>query len=295
MAGHTNMIQHENVLRRILELEEKHKNDSDWLGFEWRDIPTYPGVLNRLAAEGLVITVHHSRKYTVYRANNQAILDLLGDSSETLEIPGDLFDIIVGYDELKNLFLLSLAAPRPVHILLYGPPATAKTMFLSELARLPGARYALGGTSSKAGIIDFLIQARPRYLVMDELEKADARDYSALLSLMETGFVTKLKSRASESRRVLCWVFAGANSINRLPQELLSRFMKYHVRPYSEQEFKEVAFSVLTRRESVDPEIANYITQRLAGRTQDVRDAVRIGRLAVCKADVDRLITLVGI
>jgi Holliday junction DNA helicase RuvB len=285
---------HESVLRRILELEQQHKNDNDWLGFSWREVPTHPGILNRLAAEGVIITSFHSRSTTAYRANTQAVLELLGDSSETLEIPGDLFDIIVGYDELKNLFLLSLAAPRPVHILLYGPPATAKTMFLSELSRLPGSRYALGGTSSKAGIIDFLIQVRPRYLVMDELEKADARDYSALLSLMETGFVTKLKSRASESQRVLCWVFAGANNINRLPQELMSRFMKYHVRPYSEQEFKEVAFSVLTKRESVDPEIANYICQRLSGRTQDVRDAVRIGRLAVCKTDVDRLITLVG-
>lgn len=289
------MIQHESVLRRILELEEANKDNPDWLGFEWHEIPTAPGVLHRMAAEGIITITLNSRSHTVYRANHQAILEMLGDSSETQEIPGDLFDIIVGYDELKNLFRLSLAAPRPVHILLYGPPATAKTLFLSELARLSGARYALGGTSSKAGIVDFLLEVRPRYLIMDELEKADAKDYSALLSLMETGFVTKLKSRASESQRILCWVFAGANNIIRLPQELMSRFMKYHVRPYSEQEFREVAFSVLTKRELVDPEIANYICQKLSGRTQDVRDAIRLGRLAICKADVDKLLPVIDL
>lgn len=289
------MIQHEAVLNRILQLEQEHKDDLDWLGFEWHEVPTSPGVLHRMAAEGLVTITLNSRKHTVYRANHQVILELLGDSSETLEIPGDLFDIITGYDDLKNLFRLSLAASRPVHVLLYGPPATAKTMFLSELARLSGSRYALGGTSSRAGITEFLLDARPRYLILDEIEKMDSRDYSALLSLMETGFVTKLKSRSSESQNILCWVFAGANSISKLPQELLSRFMRYHVRPYSDQEFRNIAFSVLTKRESVDPEIANYIVQRLLGHTQDIRDAVRIGRLATSKADVDRIITMIGL
>ena len=37
---------------------------------------------------------------------------------------------------------------------------------------------------------------------------------------------------------------------------------------------------VLMRRERVEPGLAEEIAQRLDGRTQDVRDAVRVTRLA---------------
>jgi len=286
------VISQEPVLSRALELAEQNKDNPDWQGFEWKDIPVYSGTLNRLVAQGLLEISYRSRKYTCYKPNKDAISDLIGADTADLAIPTDLFSIIIGYDDLKNLFFLSLAAPRPVHVLMHGPPATAKTLFLSELSRLSGARYALGGTSSRAGIIDFLLDVKPRFLILDELEKMDIKDYSALLSLMETGYVTRLKSHAREISHVACWVFAGANHVARIPQELLSRFLKVSIKPYSEQEFREVAFSVLTKRESVDPEIANLIVQRLSGKTQDIRDAVRLGRLAISKTDVDKLLPL---
>ena len=40
-----------------------------------------------------------------------------------------LFDNIVGYDDIKTLFNLSFSSEKPVHILLVGPPASAKTLF----------------------------------------------------------------------------------------------------------------------------------------------------------------------
>ncbi|MDP3063822.1 MAG: hypothetical protein Q8O40_11535 [Chloroflexota bacterium] len=114
------------------------------------------------------------------------------------ELPEDLFDVVVGHEKLKQLFVLSLRAPQPVHILLVGPPATAKSIFLMELERLPRSRYAVGGSSSRAGIVDFIIEQKPRYLMIDELEKMDARDYSALLSLMGEGVVSRLKKGMTE-------------------------------------------------------------------------------------------------
>ena len=41
--------------------------------------------------------------------------------------PEPLFDSIVGYDDVKKLFQMSLSSDKPVHILLVGPPASAKT------------------------------------------------------------------------------------------------------------------------------------------------------------------------
>jgi predicted ATPase with chaperone activity len=43
------------------------------------------------------------------------------------------FQEIVGYDHIKRLFKMALDSECAVHILLEGPPASAKTMFLTSL------------------------------------------------------------------------------------------------------------------------------------------------------------------
>ncbi len=40
----------------------------------------------------------------------------LRKGDEPVEIPGDIFDVVVGHEKLKKLFILSLQAPQPVHI-----------------------------------------------------------------------------------------------------------------------------------------------------------------------------------
>ena len=201
------------------------------------------------------------------------------EEEEQLEIPEDLFDVVAGHDKVKKLFSMSLQAERPVHILLVGPPATAKSIFLMELGRLPRSRYALGGTSSKAGIVDFIIEHRPRYLLIDELEKMDMKDYSALLSLMETGVVTRLKKGMMEEITVKTWVFGAVNRDDSLPPELKSRFYIHYLPEYSEEDYKKVVQAVLIKREGVDEEVAAIIAEKLPRYSRDVRDAVRVARL----------------
>lgn len=212
------------------------------------------------------------------------------------QIPEDLFDVVAGHDGLKKLFIQSLKAPQPVHILLVGPPATAKSVFLTELERLHTNRYALGDSSSKAGIIDFIIKHKPRYLLLDELEKMNVNDYSALLSLMETGKVTRLKKGMTEETKVKTWVFAAVNRDDRLPHELKSRFLSLHLPEYSEKDFKEVVRAVLVKREHTDENMAAKIADNVAEYSRDVRDAIKIARL-YCSKDqhmsIDELIRLV--
>lgn len=198
---------------------------------------------------------------------------------EQVVIPEDMFDVVVGHERLKKLFALSLQAPQPVHILLAGPPATAKSIFLMELERLPRSRYALGGTSSKAGIVDFIIEQQPRYLILDELEKMDMKDFSALLSLMADGVVTRLKKGMTEKVKVKTWVFAAVNREDSLPPELKSRFLIRRLTEYSEQDYKEVVRAVLVKREHVGEVIACEIADRMSRFSRDVRDAVKVARL----------------
>lgn len=213
---------------------------------------------------------------------------------EQVELPEDLFDIVVGHERLKKLFVMSLKAPQPVHILLVGPPATAKSIFLMELERLPRSRYALGGTSSKAGVVDFIIEQRPRYLILDELEKMDMKDFTALLSLMAEGVVTRLKKGMTEKVKVKTWVFGAVNRDDSLPVELKSRFLKQYLPEYSEQDYKKVVRAVLIKREQVDEKIAAEIAEKMVCYSRDVRDAIKIARLH--KADlsmtVDEIVEL---
>src|SRR5215210_551430 len=103
--------------------------------------------------------------------------------------PEPLFESIVGYSDVKRLFQLSFSSDKPVHILLVGPPASAKTLFMLECMRLERSYFTLGSHSTKSGMIDYLFDKRPRYLIVDEIEHMPAKDQTALLSLMETGIL----------------------------------------------------------------------------------------------------------
>jgi len=52
------------------------------------------------------------------------------------------------------------------------------------------------------------------------------------------------------------------------------------IEPYSSDEYYTVVKGVLVRREGMSPEAAEEIARKLDGRSQDVRDKVRVARLA---------------
>jgi Holliday junction DNA helicase RuvB len=214
-----------------------------------------------------------------------------------IEIPQDLFSIIVGHDDVKEVINRSLQSESPVHILLHGSIASAKTMFLEELARLPKSRFVVGSSLTKAGLIEVLFEDKPRFLIIDELDKIETEDnLAALLSLMERGIVTETKYRRHRSLTLKTTVFASANRLERIPAELLSRFLKLYFRDYTPQEFIEVTVDVLTKREKVSPQVAFHIGEKVLRElgSKDVRDCVKIARLLKQKTieEVDGLVEL---
>ena len=68
--------------------------------------------------------------------------------------------------------------------------------------------------------------------------------------------------------------------MEKLSPELRSRFAIRKLNPYSRSEFLTVVKGVLVRKESLSIELAEEIAKKLDGRSQDVRDAIRIARLA---------------
>jgi len=77
-----------------------------------------------------------------------------------------LFGHIIGIEHTKHLFRKALNTDS-VHILLVGPPASAKTMFLTSLMhQLKNSYFTDGTNSTKAVMIDFLFENRPRYFAL---------------------------------------------------------------------------------------------------------------------------------
>ena len=55
-----------------------------------------------------------------------------------------LFNYIIGYNDVKRLVMLALDSDEQSHILLSGPPASAKTMFLESLIKLKKSYFVDG-------------------------------------------------------------------------------------------------------------------------------------------------------
>jgi Holliday junction DNA helicase RuvB len=201
-----------------------------------------------------------------------------------------LFSSIVGYDDVKRLFSLSLSSDRPVHILLVGPPASAKTLFMLECMKLDRSYFTLGSHSTKSGMVDYLFEKRPRHLIVDEIEHMPMKDQTALLSLMETGIVAETKFQKTRNTQLKTWVFATSNGTDRMLTPLLSRFVVLHFKPYSFGSFTEVCTHILGR-EGVPSDVAAAVADAVWNKlkSKDVRDCIKLGRLAKSKEDVEWL------
>jgi len=255
-------------------------------GVSWHDVKdlVYAGIVQKVG-----------RKNYRLKSLKEAKKLLENDDNEVEDtIPDDLFNMIEGYDDIKRVIMMSLKADKPIHILLVGPPGTAKTLFLLELQRLKGAYFVTAGSSTKVGLRDVLFYELPRYLIIDELEKIEnVNDLSVLLTWMESGRVIVATHNMYDERSGKGWVFAACNSDYKLPPELKDRFEIFTLKPYDEETYRRVVVSYLTTREKKDKELAEYIADKLSRNTNSVREAVRIARLSKTKEDVDFLLSVI--
>jgi len=290
------------LLETIVEWEKVHPAKDEFSGFSWFDVFGDARTLNSLVSRRILKIVFKSNKYCAYRALDlqaleKALADYEGSFRQEViaeEQPPDLFKIVVGHQDKIDIVMRSLKADRPVHALLWGTVASAKTLMLEELGRLPHSRFILGSALTKAGIFDVLFNERPRYLILDELDKIDdTENLSALLSLMHKGYISETKYRRHRTLRLKTWVFASANDITRLPKELLSRFVLLRFRDYTPEEFYEVVVNVLKEQENISETLGVYIAEKVLKNldSRDVRDAIKVGRLLKekTKEEVDRI------
>jgi replication-associated recombination protein RarA len=222
-------------------------------------------------------------------AMEENILDFSSKTSSHKS--GELFSTIVGYNDVKKIFAMSITSQKPVHILLVGPPASAKTLFMLECMNLERSYFTLGSHSTKSGMLEYLFERRPRYLIIDEIEHMGIRDQTALLSLMETGILSETKYQKTRNTQLKTWVFATSNGTARMLTPLLSRFVTLHFKQYKFENFHELASHMLSQ-EGVGGQLASKIANAVwwKMKSKDIRNCLKIGRLAKTEKDVDWIV-----
>jgi replication-associated recombination protein RarA len=198
-----------------------------------------------------------------------------------------LFDEIIGCEEIKRLFRMALDSAEPVHILLSGPPASAKTLFLQSLMTLKDSYFVDGSNTTKSGMIDYIFDNKPKFLLIDEIDKMPSKDQTCLLNLMETGIVTETKHHKTRAiTNVKMWVFATSNNISKVMLPLQSRFFVVNLERYTYGQFYQITVELLTKQHKVKEEIAEATANTIWDKSANVRDCVKIDRMARSLEDV---------
>ena len=304
------------VLLKIVKYEEalrkKYPDKPSWWEWEIGDVGVEPWLVVKLQRMGLVERTYASSNHKYYRLVDfeaiRKILDKYGQSitvskktggkktgldlspPRTLkEIPKDLFDVIVGHEELKWVFMKSLHKER-YHILLVGPPATAKTLFLLAISQLPGAVFVDVPHATRVGIRDLIIQFRPRYLLLDEFDKANNEDFwHGLANIMETGKVVVTKHGTHFEMETNVNIYATANSDYNIPSHVMSRFDVYYLEPYDEETLYRIIVHLLVKMyskpEKLARRIADVVIHELGSR--DIRDAIKVAKIVDSEKDLE--------
>ena len=202
------------------------------------------------------------------------------------------FEDVIGYDDLKELLTKCLVSKENCNILLSGPPASSKTVFLLSIQKeVSNACFIDAANASGPGLVDYLFEhPETRVICVDELDKLKRSDQTGLLNLLETGILTSTKVRKTRFIRMEgVKVFATSNGVNRLIGPLRSRFLEFELPEYTWENFLEITQKLLHKRYGLDEitsaKIAEVVWSSM--QTRDLRDALAIGKLTKSTEDVE--------
>jgi Holliday junction DNA helicase RuvB len=178
------------------------------------------------------------------------------------------------------------------NILLSGPPASSKTIFLLSIQKeVSKACFIDAANASGPGLIDYLFDHPDTHVIcIDELDKLKKSDQTALLNLLETGLLSSTKVRKTRSIRMEgVKVFATSNDVDRLIEPLRSRFLELELPEHTWENFLQITQKLLYKKHGLDEttsaKIAHVVWSQL--KTRDIRDVLAISKLTKESEDVE--------
>ena len=172
--------------------------------------------------------------------DEKQILELAQDPKVFEKLAGSIIPSVWGYEEIKKSLVLQLfggvkkthidgqKSRGDLHILLVGDPGVAKSATLGFMAGIsPKGRYVVGKSASGAGLTATVVRdeylrgwsleagamvlANKGLVCIDELEKMDPNDRSAMHEAMEQQTITISKANVQATLRAETSVLAAAN------------------------------------------------------------------------------------
>ena len=172
--------------------------------------------------------------------DEQQIQELAADPQVLYKLRESIAPSVWGYREIKECLLLQLfggvqkektdgqKTRGDIHIMMIGDPGVAKSVILNFMANIsPKGRYVVGKSTSGAGLTASVVRdeylkgwsleagamvlAHKGLVCIDELEKMDPTDQSAMHEAMEQQTVTISKANVQATLRAQTSVLAAAN------------------------------------------------------------------------------------
>jgi hypothetical protein len=112
---------------------------------------------------------------------------------------------------------------------------------------------------------------------------------------METGIVSETKHNKTRRMKIKTSVFATSNNVEKIISPLQPRFFIVHLEPYTYEQFYQITVRLLTSDEhNVDEEIVIATADAVwsTSTTRNIRDWVRVAKLAKSVADVKWLVNV---
>jgi replication-associated recombination protein RarA len=221
-----------------------------------------------------------------FRTNNNDIGNI---SSDYIGI----FNYIVGYEDIKKLFIMAINANEPIHIMIIGPSASAKTIFMKCLMTLSNSYFVDGSNMTKSGMIDYLFNKNVKYLLIDEIDKIPLKDQTVFLNLMETGIVSETKYNKTRNMEAKISIFATCNDSSKIIHPIRSRFLSLILKAYVYEEFHKIVSHLLAKNK-LDQKIIDGIIYAVwyKIKSKNIRDCIKIARMAKSLDDVIFLVNI---
>jgi hypothetical protein len=187
------------------------------------------------------------------------------------------FANIEGYEDVKNVIVRALDADENYNLLLCGPPASSKTMFLLGIQEQEPDAIYFDSSNTTNRILDVLQEKRPHIILLDELDKLPRQFQSQLLNFLESGRIKVDQQKKQYDFEIKgAKVFATCNEIVKLSKPLQSRFRKLFLPRYTEKKFLDVSENVLPK---LSYSLARYIGASVWKNGGNIRDVISIGKL----------------
>jgi DNA polymerase III delta prime subunit len=225
-------------------------------------------------------------------SENQWVFTNNNDSGNISSDYIGIFNDIVGYEDIKRLFIMAINANEPIHIMIIGP-SSAKTIFMKCLMTLSHSYFVDGSNMTKSGIIDYIFNKNVKYLLIDEIDKIPSKDQTVFLNLMETGIVSETKYNKTRNMETKISIFATCNDSSRIIHPIRSRFLSLILKAYVYEEFHKIVSHLLAKNK-LDQKIIDGIIYAVwyKIKSKNIRDCIKIARMAKSLDDVIFLVNL---